>query len=333
MSHLISICLPTFNSVKFLEKRINSILAQTFTNWHIINVDSGSTDGTVELLKNLVPQKKITYIVHPPGLYQSWNRCLDFAQGKYIHFATSDDYEERQFYEKMVSALQRTKARLIHCHYLVIDGQNRLLWRSKDTNWLSKKFGFVHSRTYSRDRTVEFMGNLFLGPSIGTANSMLIHADVFNEWGRWPENYGAIGDWLWYMLTCLEEDFFCLDEELVSWRLHQNQTTKNYARMRDYKPETFAAHVALKKFEAFHSRTHQQINAKEINALIYWITLTKKATTSKKLFYFYFILWRPDVLIHAVTKLMKCHWAPFLISHLRLKKFLKWNGAKAIALS
>ena len=58
---LVSIILPTYNRCHTIPRAINSVLNQTYTNWELIIVDDGSTDGTKNLLRELIHDKRIKY--------------------------------------------------------------------------------------------------------------------------------------------------------------------------------------------------------------------------------------------------------------------------------
>lgn len=57
-----SIITPTYNREVLLQRTIQSILAQTFTNWELIIIDDGSTDNTEEAVKKFLTDKRIKYI-------------------------------------------------------------------------------------------------------------------------------------------------------------------------------------------------------------------------------------------------------------------------------
>src|SRR5262249_28527342 len=102
-----SVCLPSLNTFPFLEERVSTILGQTFVDWELIVIDSYSDDGSWEFFQKLAhTDSRVAISQAPRGLYQSWNACIERAQGKYIYFATSDDTMAPDCLEKLASALE-----------------------------------------------------------------------------------------------------------------------------------------------------------------------------------------------------------------------------------
>jgi glycosyltransferase involved in cell wall biosynthesis len=93
---LISIIIPTFNRAHLIGETLDSICAQTFTNWECIVVDDSSTDATDEFLKKYCEKdNRFQYLKRPTDRKKGANTCrnigLDNAKGKYIVFFDSDD--------------------------------------------------------------------------------------------------------------------------------------------------------------------------------------------------------------------------------------------------
>ena len=57
----VSVILPTYNRAKTIRRAIESVLAQTYTDFELLVIDDGSTDGTIEVLKKLTPVKIISF--------------------------------------------------------------------------------------------------------------------------------------------------------------------------------------------------------------------------------------------------------------------------------
>lgn len=97
---LISIVTVSFNSVKTIERTIQSVLNQGYSNIEYVIVDGGSSDGTLDLIKNyesrfLAKNFSYSYISEKDnGIYDAMNKGIKKSQGRLIGILNSDDYYE-----------------------------------------------------------------------------------------------------------------------------------------------------------------------------------------------------------------------------------------------
>lgn len=98
----ISIIMPVYNKVNYVEKAIESIQKQTFLDWELIIVDDGSTDGSDKKCDVYGEDFRITvtHLKHG-GVSRARNFGLKMARGKYITFVDGDDCVEPEFLEKL----------------------------------------------------------------------------------------------------------------------------------------------------------------------------------------------------------------------------------------
>lgn len=93
--YMFSVIIPVYNVEKYLSKCIDSILSQTFTNYEIILIDDGSTDGSHSICERYKKKYngKIKLITKKNGGLSSARNCgINHASGEYIVFVDSDDY-------------------------------------------------------------------------------------------------------------------------------------------------------------------------------------------------------------------------------------------------
>jgi len=95
-SSLVSVIIPAYNRADLVEETLDSILNQTYTNWECILVDDGSTDGTIQLLKEYaLKDPRFIVLSRDDDRKKGANACrnigLENAKGDYIIFFDSDD--------------------------------------------------------------------------------------------------------------------------------------------------------------------------------------------------------------------------------------------------
>ena len=120
---LVSVIMPVYNRVNVIGNAIDSILNQSYSNWELIIVDDGSTDGTRELLKTFTDERiKIFFNENNMGVSNSRNRGLEKAKGDYVAYLDSDDLWDSRFMSSMVGAfIELPDADFIYSAQLLYD--------------------------------------------------------------------------------------------------------------------------------------------------------------------------------------------------------------------
>lgn len=105
---LITVIVPVYNIMDYLERCVHSITGQTYRQLEIILVDDGSTDGTGELCDRLAKEDERIRVCHKEngGSSSARNLALKLASGEYVGFVDSDDYISPQMYELLMEGIQ-----------------------------------------------------------------------------------------------------------------------------------------------------------------------------------------------------------------------------------
>ncbi len=108
---LVSIVLPTYNRIRTLERAVNSVLHQSYSNFELIIVDDGSTDGTHDLVASFNdPRIRFVPLERNRGVSHARNTGIGLATGDYIAFQDSDDEWLAGKLEQQVNAARAAQA-------------------------------------------------------------------------------------------------------------------------------------------------------------------------------------------------------------------------------
>ena len=118
----ISVIIAAYNIERFIEKCVDSILSQTFSDYEIILIDDGSTDQTPEICDRLAKKSKKITVIHQPnrGLSEVRNRGIRESTGEYIALIDGDDYVSFDFLEKLLNAATKNGADIAGCGFKTI---------------------------------------------------------------------------------------------------------------------------------------------------------------------------------------------------------------------
>src|ERR1700686_241166 len=101
----VSIIIPNYNHARYLRKRMDSVLGQTFQNFELILLDDCSTDESRSILLEYAtdPRVRIDFNEKNSGsTFRQWNKGVRLAHGEYVWIAESDDYADPHLLERLV---------------------------------------------------------------------------------------------------------------------------------------------------------------------------------------------------------------------------------------
>lgn len=205
---LVSVIIPFYNNVKWLEEAVDSVLNQTYKKFEIIIINDGSPEDDRVFLEHY--KKSIIYKkVKNSGPAVARNLGIELAKGGYIAFLDSDDLWLSKKLEKQVELMERTQANWSHTNYA-------LFWHQQPTRVKSQNLEL-------------FSGNIFpkslLATHIATPCVMIRTSYIkprldlrFNAAMRYGQDY-----FLWLNLS-VEEPLHLVREELCLVRMRGSNT-------------------------------------------------------------------------------------------------------------
>ncbi len=115
----LSIIVPVYNVEAYLQRCIDSILAQRYQDFELILVNDGSTDASGQIIEAYAAREKriIALTQENRGVSAARNRGLRAASGKYVSFIDADDWIEESMYSTLISGLNENEADLACCNW------------------------------------------------------------------------------------------------------------------------------------------------------------------------------------------------------------------------
>ncbi|MGF1460967.1 MAG: glycosyltransferase family 2 protein [Leptolyngbyaceae cyanobacterium] len=122
----ISVIIPAHNTEKYIKRAIDSVLAQTYTNFEIVVVDDASTDNTVQILESILdPRLRFFCRSQNGGAGAARNRALSEATGNWIAVLDSDDWYAPERLERLLKLAQEREADMVADDlYIIEEGES-----------------------------------------------------------------------------------------------------------------------------------------------------------------------------------------------------------------
>ncbi len=237
----VSVITPTYNVEPYIAQCIESVLAQTLTDWEMILVDDASTDGTVAVIERYLgdPRIKLFRNETNQGAGYTRNRCLDEATGEWIAILDSDDWYEPNRLERLVQFAEEMKADM------VVDLQKDIAPDGKilGTDWSNFGKNPKEPRYYTVSEVI--VAHPAFKPLI--RRQFLINHQV-----RFVADIRKSQDYAFYMEILLKgARFAVLPEALYCYRVRSGSITSTYSRQQ-------AVQELRKSYEYLHQLALKQ---------------------------------------------------------------------------
>lgn len=207
----VSIIMASFNSEKYIEQALKSVIDQTYDNWECFIIDDCSTDRSVEIIRNsIVLDNRFSLFLNSKntGPGKARNIGITNANGQYLTFLDSDDVWEPFHLEKQISFMKLNRISISHSHYGYINSRDE---KTKNIFKVSLK-------------KIEFK-NLLIRPEMSCLTTIVdisITGKYYMSSDRRRQDY-----YLW--LGLLKAGFSSVGFDHIGgyYRQHENQPKKN----------------------------------------------------------------------------------------------------------
>jgi glycosyltransferase involved in cell wall biosynthesis len=161
----LSVITPSLNQAAYLERTIRSVLDQDYPDLEYIVIDGGSTDGSVDVLRQY--ESRLAYWVSEPDNGQSHaiNKGLAVASGEVVAYINSDDYYLPEAFEVALPRFSDPAVSWVcgECRYLHSDGTLETIWRPKLPGgprgaWVRMSWGVPQAASFWRRRLFDQFG-------------------------------------------------------------------------------------------------------------------------------------------------------------------------------
>ncbi len=204
----ISVIVPCYNYGSYLPETIDSVLAQTYSDYEIIIIDDESNDGTTPAVIKAQAEKdrRIKAIFNPKNIGPSEirNKGAKLAKGKYLSFIDADDKIAPTYLEKTIRLLEKENADVAYSDVQLFGSENRIIIIPND----EKKF---------------LTAMLFVCPIISAS---LYKKSLWQEFGGYDHAFHGAEDWdLWLKFIESGKKFVGVNEVLYYYRKHSGSIT------------------------------------------------------------------------------------------------------------
>jgi len=212
----VSVVIPVYNGTNYLREAIAGVLAQTYTDYEVLVVDDGSTDGTWELIQSY--GERVRGFRKPNGgVASALNLGLKEMHGRWFAWLSHDDLWLPEKLEKQVAFLEANPQFKACCtDYFVIDAKGNIL-REVETPW------------YPRVQALREL----LATGYIHGSTMMIDRSCFEQVGLFSEQWRYTQDTNMWLRLSNRYEIGHMDESLVKQRDHANQGSTNVRASND----------------------------------------------------------------------------------------------------
>ncbi|WP_299291065.1 glycosyltransferase family 2 protein [uncultured Mucilaginibacter sp.] len=201
----VSVIIPNYNHAKFLNKRIDSVLNQTYQNLELIILDDCSTDNSREIIEQYRNHSKVAHILfnetNSGSPFLQWQKGFELAKNDYLWIAESDDYADIRFLEVLLPCLiVNEKVGVAFADSNTVDAQDVIhpdFYKNfRNSRFKTDKWNY----DYIKPGIDEIKENLFFECTINNTSAMVFKKNLL-QYVNFDhlKNFRYCGDWFFFV--------------------------------------------------------------------------------------------------------------------------------------
>ena len=215
----ISVIVPTYNTEQYLPRCIDSILAQTFTDFELILVNDGSSDNSGKICDKYAQKDSRIIVIHKKngGVSSARNKGLDIAKGEYITFVDSDDWIDADYINQFIQ--EKVDFQICGYHQLITNtssfkpDKTRILYSNEIPTSFDNEFYKLYcrgilSKCFKKEiidkHQISFNNKLRIGEDTLFILQFLCHCKSVRFISSYGYNYAFIYETNKYKLSVIE---------------------------------------------------------------------------------------------------------------------------------
>lgn len=256
----ISVVVPNYNYKKYLKKRIDSILRQTYPIYELIILDDASTDGSqarieeiIQEIKKRKPELKVKKVFNKQNsgkVYKQWKRGFEEASGDYVWIAEADDLSRKNFLAEAMKGFENSNVVLSYTESMIINSWGIVV--VPDFRWSRDKERTGHyDKNYVKDGKKEIEEIMAIRCTIPNVSAVVFKNEPkFLKYLEQALKYKQVGDWYFYTRVLENGKISYNRKSLNCFRVHNNSVTKGSRKGGEHYREMLLMHQMFReKFE------------------------------------------------------------------------------------
>jgi glycosyltransferase involved in cell wall biosynthesis len=252
----VSVIIPNYNYGRYLPRRIESILKQTYPIYEIIFLDDGSTDNSVRIFNHFFSNNFRKHLrlntkfneANMGSVFKQWVTGISLATGEYIWIAEADDLCSETFLEEVMQGFSLPEVVLSYVQskqmdeYGIITADNYLPYTNDIDTEKWKTF-------YSRKGTDEIRDSLVVKNTIPNVSATIFKKLDIEEIKDQLQQFNVAGDWFFYVWILQKGNIYFNPKSLNFHRRHTNSVTITNEKLIHYKEVVSMQNYILNSFE------------------------------------------------------------------------------------
>ena len=251
----VSVILPMYNSQRYIESCVRSVLNQTFREFELICVDDCSTDDTLKIVTELAKKDQRIRVAklgkNSGGASEPRNTGMRLSRGKYISFIDSDDMYTPTALQELVTEAEKFQADVVHTEQVYFPENQTIdvTPQTKFTTFSKEKGGFCKEAFLETDNLAQRVQMFYMGRFFGWVHNKLYRRDFIMEKNLKFDNLLTSEDIIFYFkVMCTAPRVVRVPNIIYIYRHNPNSITRKMVSIE----------------ESIHALTHLMIEGTKI---------------------------------------------------------------------